>query len=217
MKPIFFIHVRRTAGATFRKAFEDVVPPELIFPAKGNCHMTEELWGMAQEYPYIYGHFWRSQWWAYDLPHRYACILRDPVEQQVAVWYNYEHRMISGQELEPKFSEPVKMGLANAIESGAIRKLFDRTLDHVTNDRGNPMASAKANMEEMLVGFFEDVGTFVRTALAYCELPDPISIAPKHHNALVDPLDPYLRARLASYLEPDYELYDWAKARFKQD
>ncbi len=217
MKPIFFIHVRRTAGATFRKSFEDVVPPQLVFPAKGNCHMTEELWHMAYLYPYIYGHFWLFEWQKYNLPHRFACILRDPVDQQVALWHNTAFRMGIGQDVGTRFAEIVNMGLPDAIMSGAIKAIFDRTLDHVTSDRKNPLPSAKVNMEEMLVGFFDDVESLILNALEYAELPVPAMIEPRHLNAMVDPLDPYLRARLASYLEPDYELYDWAKARFKQD
>lgn len=212
MRPVFFVHVRRTASATVRKAFEDAVAPELHFPPTGNCKMTDDLWEQAKNYPYVYGHFWMYQWLPFNLPHRFMTVMREPVDQQVAVWHNYRYRVdVLKQDLDERYSLPVMTNLADSIENGSIKRLFDRTLLHVTSDLKNPLESAKANLEKMLVGFFDDVESFVRRAMGYAQLPVPRMIEPRHLNAMVEPLDPHLRKKMESYLEPDCELYAWAK------
>lgn len=212
IRPVFYLHVRCCGGWAISTAFRHAVPACYQFPAGGPCQMTPDMWTKFSDYPYIGGNFWYYQVRELNLPHKLIVVLREPVEHQLAVYRDAERRVASGQDLGVARNHAVALGLENAVESGEIVCTMSPSLAHLSDfqhaSSSEHLRTALENMKNFCVGFFDELETFVPKALHCAGLVKTTATFERRPPHVVDP---YICAKMKSYLEPDIELWERAQ------
>ncbi len=230
MKPIFFLHVPKTAGRSVLALLQNWFSK------------AETLYGdwpeitpkVSSDYRFVAGHLYLR-----DVPliqfrdHYKITILRDPMERATSHYYHLNEAVNAGRTLDPEIQHALDVGLEASIMDGSFAGALDTALDHLSSfSRANAskeenVGSAKTNLRYFdAVGFVDNFEPFVMTLCQRLGIPcsikphvaEPLIAVPHENRSRWYPpeIELTLMARkiLQSYLEHDYWLYNYAKRTF---
>jgi hypothetical protein len=224
---LFFVHVMKTGGATFRRHIENSLGVEHVYP---NADIDTDLLAANISVDYLLGlpdervrelqaytgHFPFAV--TQMLPGSFvtATVLRDPIERTISYLkhcrrYQEQHH---GMALEAIYEDP--WYFPTWIENHQVKVFSFRPEDHpqviadVIGIDEARLATAKANLESVdFVGLHERYDAFVR------EVSDHFgwtgTVPPSWHVSEPEEIAPSFRRRIAEDLATDVEFFEFAR------
>lgn len=217
MRPIFFLHVPKTAGRTLL---------HLLTPHYNPKHVLYGDWPaitplVKPSYRFVAGHLYLR-----DVPimqfvqHYRIVILRDPVQQAISHYYHLNERKQRDGKLQDYLQHALDVGISESIMDGSFERTLDTSMDHLTSFSRATVSpeencgSAKTNLRYFnAVGFMEDYDEFIKALgakLGFEVAEVPRINPPKWKPEKID-LTAEAALKLRRMLELDYWLYNYAR------
>jgi hypothetical protein len=224
---IFFVHVMKTGGATFRRHIEANLGEEHVYP---NAAVDEDLLSANLSVPYLRdlpaervrelraytGHFPFAATQILPGPFLTMTVLRDPVERTISYLkhcrkYQEQHR---GMALEAIYEDPwyfPTMMENHQTKVFAITPEDDAdTVAEVIPMDAARLALAQANLETIdILGLHEHYDDFVATASAHLGWPG--TPPPSWHVSEPETIDASFRRRIEQDMAMDLEFFAFAR------
>lgn len=222
MRPIFFLHVPKTAGQTLQHILAPYFAP--VDTLIGDWPVITPK--VSPIFRFVSGHLYlRDVSMIPFVNHYRIVILRDPMERAISHYYHtYELKAREGQ-IEDWIQRALDVGISSAIMDGSFEAMLDSALTHLSSFSGATASaeencgSAKTNLRYFdAIGFVEDFEPFVRALCDRLGIPCgeiPRINPPKWKPDVIEITDE-ARAKLRQMLEHDYWLYNYARRTFGQ-
>jgi hypothetical protein len=221
MRPIFFLHVPKTAGQTLQHILAPYFAP--VDTMIGDWPLIQHR--AQPSFRFVSGHLYLRDVslipWA---NHYRIVVLRDPMERAISHFYHTNERLARDGKIEDYAEHALKVGLNAAILDGSYEGMMDTAVDHLSSfsratvTAESNVGSAMTNLRYFdAIGFVEDFEPFVqalcgRLGLGHQEFIPRIN-PPKWKPEVIELTDE-ARAKLRGLLEHDYWLYHYARRTF---
>jgi hypothetical protein len=223
VRPIFFLHIPKTAGRTLQ---------HILQPYFATNESLLGDWPSIQHqvkphFRFISGHLYLREVSLIPFANHYRIIvLRDPVERAISHFYHTNERKAAGGTLEDYEQHALDVGLSTSIMDGSFEPMLDTAVDHLSSfsratvSREENVGSAKTNLRYFdAIGFMEDFEPFVQALCAHLGLGRQ-EVIPRINPPKWKPEQIELTAeaalKLRQMLEHDYWLYNYARRTFGQ-
>jgi hypothetical protein len=229
---IFFVHVMKTGGATFRRHIEANLGVEHVYP---NPELDEDLLIANLRIPYLLelpeerhraiaaytGHFPFIVTELLPGPFVTLTVLRDPVERTISYLkhcrrYQEQHRGLPLEEIyeDERYYRTLMDNHQTKVFSFTPEDGADSIWTIVDVDQAR-LDRACANLEAVdVLGLHEHYDEFVAEASARFGWPP--AAPPSWHVSEPEAVAPSFRRRIASDMAADIELYEFAKGLHQQ-
>jgi hypothetical protein len=226
----FFVHLQKTAGTTlgFRLKCEFGIDAVYPAPSDGDMavavlsvdHLRERWEARSDEIRVITGHFPVSTVELLDAPFTTLTLLREPIERALAALRDQQHRspQLRGSSLETIYDDPIRAPLFRnhmvMMLSVTPEEAPDGSLSHVDLTRSHLEVAQRRLSEMGVVGFQDRFDAFCADLVDRFgwDLGEPIVMNRTQPAEIPDDL----RARVIRDNALDIELYEFARARFRQ-
>lgn len=223
---LYFQHLPKTAGTSFRHALSDALGPDelaLIYDPSDLAGAIDVSdfgnlpFGVLGRLRLVMGHFTYGIHGRANLPYRYVTVLRDPVDRVVSLYYHFRSAaerggpIDSSREASQTLNEWVFETGQLQADNGMVREISARrgvSFGHCSDTMlEEAIAHIHSDYEAVLIHAHMAESARVLEALVGRPLPDVPRLNFSRNRPVLDSIDASLRRRILDLNSLDAKLY----------
>ncbi|MFN8529325.1 MAG: sulfotransferase family 2 domain-containing protein [Anaerolineae bacterium] len=238
-RPLYFLHIPKTAGLTLRLILENLFGKQAIYPATFRYELPFYPIRNIRDYQLYYGHLDYAFWEPYRDDLSAFSILRNPVQRVLSVYYHAaranadEERRLGNHENVVRIQVIQTLGLENTITSdhpmvlpqirnGQARRLISHDRDPVNDSLSDDelFERAREHLDQLdFVGLterFQESLDLLSYTLGWLRIENYETLNAAPAAQIQRQIPQSLLDTIHEYNQADLRLYDYACKRFEQ-